>query len=105
MSLVLIVDVETLLVGFGLERRPLKQSLAIAQKSFSAMQILQRPDKITILYGSDHESRHVGMDRPHPAQVTPFWYGDSVGPFEGDTLGIDTVGGKTDPPFCTVAGD
>jgi len=28
-----------------------------------AMQILQRPDKITILYGEDHEVRHVRMDR------------------------------------------
>jgi hypothetical protein len=97
MSPVLIGDVETVLAGFGLERRPLKQSLAIAQKSFSAMQILQRPDKITILYGSDHEVRHVRMDRPHPAQVTPSWYGDSVGHYEGDTLVIDTVGFKIGP--------
>ncbi len=102
MSPVLIGDVETVLAGFGLERRPLKQSLAIAQKSFSAMQILQRPDKITILYGSDHEVRHVRMDRPHPAQVTPSWYGDSVGRYEGDTLVIDTVGVKTDRPFAMV---
>src|SRR5258706_5477989 len=40
-----------------------------------AMQILQRPDKITILYGSDHEVRHVRMDRPHPAQGKPSWNG------------------------------
>jgi hypothetical protein len=67
-----------------------------------AIQILQRPDKVTILYGSDHEVRHVRMDRPHPAQVTPSWYGDSVGHYEGDTLVIDTVGTKADRPLAML---
>src|SRR5258708_5810446 len=66
-----------------------------------AMQILQRPDKVTIRYGSD-EVRRVRMDRPHPAQVTPSWYGDSVGHYEGDTLVIDTVGIKADRPFAML---
>ncbi|HKB57116.1 MAG TPA: hypothetical protein VKC51_05960 [Lacunisphaera sp.] len=61
-----------------------------------SMQILQQPGKITILYGWDHEVRHVRMNRLHPAQVTPSWYGDSVGHYEGDTLVIDTVGIKSD---------
>jgi hypothetical protein len=34
------------------------------------MQMLQQPDKITILYDEDHEFRHVRMNQPHPAQVT-----------------------------------
>ena len=37
------------------------------------------------------------MNAPHPAQVTPSWYGDSVGHYEGDTLVIDTVGIKVGP--------
>ena len=37
------------------------------------------------------------MNQPHPAQVTPSWYGDSVGHYEGDTLVIDTVGVKIGP--------
>jgi hypothetical protein len=37
------------------------------------------------------------MNQPHPAQVTPSWYGDSVGHYEGDTLVIDTVGIKVGP--------
>ena len=61
------------------------------------MQMLQEPDKITILYFNDHEVRHVRMNEPHPAQVTPSWYGDSVGHYEGDTLVIDTVGVKIGP--------
>jgi hypothetical protein len=43
------------------------------------MQMLQQPDKITILYNEDHEVRHIRMNQPHPLPVTPSWYGDSVG--------------------------
>ena len=52
------------------------------------------PDKVTILYGYNHQVRHVRMNQQHPAKVTPSWYGDSVGHYEGDTLVVDTVGIK-----------
>jgi hypothetical protein len=68
----------------------------------SAVQLLQQPDKITMLYDEDHEVRRVRMNEPHPAQVTPSWYGDSVGHYEGDTLVIDTVGTRTDGPFSML---
>jgi hypothetical protein len=45
------------------------------------IQMLQQPHQITILYDEDHEVRHVRMNERHPAQVTPSWYGDSVGHF------------------------
>jgi hypothetical protein len=61
------------------------------------MQFLQQPDKITIVYDYDHQVRHVRMDEPHPAQVTPSWYGDSVGHWESGTLVIDTIGVKIGP--------
>jgi hypothetical protein len=35
------------------------------------MQILQQPDKVTILYPYDHQYRQVRLNEPHPAQVTP----------------------------------
>jgi hypothetical protein len=57
-------------------------------------QLIQQPDKVTILYGYNHQVRHVRMNQPHPAKITPSWYGDSVGRYEGDTLVIDTVGMK-----------
>jgi hypothetical protein len=50
-----------------------------------------------ILYSDDHEVRRVRMNEPHPAHVMPFWYGDSVGHYEGDTLVVDTVGIKIGP--------
>ena len=35
------------------------------------MQMIQQPDKITILYSDDHEVRRVRMNEPHPARVMP----------------------------------
>src|SRR5215471_19606382 len=58
------------------------------------MHLLQQPDKITILYPFDHQFRQVRLNQPHPVHVTPSWYGDSVGHYEGSTLVIDTVGVK-----------
>jgi hypothetical protein len=66
------------------------------------MQMLQQPDKVTILYADTYEVRHVRLNQSHPADVTPSWYGDSVGHYEGDTLVIDTVGVKTDRPYAMV---
>ena len=66
-----------------------------------AIQILQQPDKIAILYNYDHQVRHVRMNQSHPAHVTPTWYGDSAGHYEGDTLVIDTVAVRIGP-FATV---
>jgi hypothetical protein len=66
------------------------------------MQMLQQPDKITILYADSYEVRGVRMNQPHPEHVTPSWYGDSVGHYEGATLVIDTVGIKTNRPYAIV---
>ena len=61
------------------------------------LQIFQQPDHILMIYRQGHELRRVRMNEPHPEQVTPSWYGDSVGHYEGDTLVIDTVGIKVGP--------
>jgi hypothetical protein len=61
------------------------------------MRMLQQADKITFLYSNDHQVRRVRLNKPHPAQVTPSWYGDSVGRYDGDTLVIDTVGVRIGP--------
>jgi len=66
------------------------------------IQMLQQPTKVTFLYFFDHEVRHVHLNQSHPANVTPSFYGDSVGHYEGDTLVIDTVGIKPDRPFAMV---
>jgi hypothetical protein len=61
------------------------------------MQMFQERNKITIIYTNDHEVRHVRMNAQHPGHLTPSWYGDSVGHYEGETLVIDTVGIKIGP--------
>lgn len=61
------------------------------------MELLQQRNTVTILYSFDHEFRQVRLNQTHPAKLTPTWFGDSVGHFEGDTLVIDTVGIKTGP--------
>jgi hypothetical protein len=66
------------------------------------VQMIQQPDRIMMLYSGDHELRRVRMNGSHPSPLTPSWYGDSVGHYEGDTLVIDTVGVKTDRKYAMI---
>ena len=61
------------------------------------IQLLQEKDRVTILTMFDHQVRHVRLNAQHPAHVTPGWYGDFVGHYEGDTLVVDTVGVRVTP--------
>jgi hypothetical protein len=61
------------------------------------IQLLQEKDRVTILTMFDHQFRHVRLNAQHPAHVTPSYYGDSVGHYDGDTLVVDTVGIKVTP--------
>jgi len=54
---------------------------------------IQTRDKVTMINDGDHQVRHVYLNVPHSPNVTPSWYGESVGHYEdGDTLVIDTTG-------------
>jgi len=65
--------------------------------SSNGLQIFDRGDHLTMIYREDHQLRTVRMNAPHPTNVAPSYYGDSVGHYEGDTLVIDTVGIKPGP--------
>ena len=65
--------------------------------SANGLQIFDRGDHLTMIYRVDHQVRRVRMNASHPAKVTPTYYGDSVGHYDGDTLVIDTVGIKPGP--------
>jgi hypothetical protein len=55
--------------------------------------IVQTPGLILILYEANYGLRYIYMDgRPLPAQgdPQPWWYGYSVGHWEGDTLVVET---------------
>jgi hypothetical protein len=67
----------------------------------SAMLMMQQPDRVTMLY-SGSEVRRVRLNEPHQSPLTPSWYGDSVGHYEGDTLVIDTVGVRADRPYAMI---
>jgi hypothetical protein len=67
------------------------------------VQIIQQPDAVQIIYTAPStDIRRVRLNDRHPEPLTPSWYGDSVGHYEGDTLVIDTVGVKTDRPYAML---
>lgn len=59
--------------------------------------VIQKRDEVVFLFMQDHQVRRVKLNAQHPAKVTPSWYGDSIGRYEGDTLIVDTVGYKLGP--------
>jgi hypothetical protein len=65
--------------------------------SSNGQQIFDRGDHLTMIYRVDHQVRTVRMNAQHPANVTPSYYGDSVGHYEGNTLVVDTIGIKPGP--------
>jgi hypothetical protein len=65
--------------------------------SSNGLQIFDRGDHVTMIYRTDHQVRTVRMNALHAANVTPSYYGDSVGHYEGDAFVIDTVGIKPGP--------
>jgi hypothetical protein len=67
-----------------------------------AMQMLQQPDKIVMVFSENEEFRVVPLNVSRPAKLVPSWYGDAVGHYEDDTVVIDTVGVKADRPFAMV---
>jgi hypothetical protein len=54
---------------------------------------IQTQKQVTMIaQGADHTVRRVHLDVAHSPQVTPTWFGESVGHYEGDTLVVDTIG-------------
>jgi hypothetical protein len=60
--------------------------------------IEQTPREIVILYEANANVRHILTDgRPLPSNdLTPWWYGYSVGHWDGDTLVVETIGFRDD---------
>src|SRR5581483_704050 len=61
-------------------------------------EIVQTPRQIVIMYEANGNTRRIFTDgRPLPNNdPTPWWYGYSVGHYEGDTLVVETVGFRDD---------
>src|SRR5712692_3616125 len=59
---------------------------------FQPLYFVQTPKQVVMIYSNDQQVRRVYLDVPHSANLTPSWYGESVGHYEGDTLVVDTIG-------------
>jgi hypothetical protein len=61
-----------------------------------ATYFLQTPNVVTVINPGGPEWRRIYMNVPHSGKVTPSWYGESIGHYEGsDTLVVDTIGLST----------
>ena len=61
--------------------------------------IVQGPGAIVILYNANNDVRQIvthSQTLPDASQLAPWWYGYSVGKWEGDTLVVTTVGFRDD---------
>jgi hypothetical protein len=64
-------------------------------RQWTPLQIVQTPGQVVILYETlvGQAFRVIPTDgRPHPKDLDPTFYGDSVGHWEGNTLVVDVIG-------------
>ena len=54
---------------------------------------VQTSSEVLMINNGDQQVRHIYLNVPHSARLTPSWYGESIGHYEnGDTLVVDTIG-------------
>jgi hypothetical protein len=75
------------------DARCLPMGLMQLHEHVQPRKIVQLPDLIVIIYEGNSGLRQIFMDgRPLPGKdVEPWWYGYSVGHWEGDTLVVETI--------------
>jgi hypothetical protein len=56
------------------------------------MKFVITPSFIYQLFQYQQNWRAISMDRPHPPDPDPTWFGDATGKFEGGALVVDTIG-------------
>jgi hypothetical protein len=62
---------------------------------FFPLEIIQKDKQVTIISELLSQVRRVYLDgRGHPEDLERTWLGHSIGKWEGDTLVIDTIGGR-----------
>jgi len=65
---------------------PVQFSLTV----FYPFQFVVLPDRIYQMFEDHREWRTIWLNRDHPKDLFPSYFGDSVGKFEGNTLVVDT---------------
>jgi hypothetical protein len=63
---------------------------------FEPVYFIQTPKEVWMIWQRDHLVRRIYLTDKHSQQVTPSWFGESIGHYEnGDTLVVDTIGLST----------
>jgi hypothetical protein len=93
-------------VGPEMAKRPVVQrqvqclphGMPMTMRGWASLDIIQKPDRITMIAEFEREIRRIWLDRPlHDSDdVDPGWWGYSVGKWEGDTLVVTTIGIRAD---------
>jgi hypothetical protein len=56
------------------------------------LDLIQTPTMVVFLYNNNDQIRYIYLNQPHSKKLTPSWYGESIGHYEGDALVVDTIG-------------
>jgi hypothetical protein len=60
---------------------------------FEPFYAVQTPKEVWLIWQRDHMVRRIFLTEKHSQNVTPSWFGESIGHYEnGDTLVVDTIG-------------
>ncbi|HYK80397.1 MAG TPA: hypothetical protein VEU95_12245 [Micropepsaceae bacterium] len=63
---------------------------------FEPVYFVQTPKEVWMMWQRDHMVRRVFLTDKHSKNLTPSWFGESIGHYEnGDTLVVDTIGLST----------
>lgn len=80
------------------------EGMPLIMGAIMPLQILQTPGQITVLAEFLTQTRRIYLDRPMPApeDISPSYYGFSVGQWQDDTLVVTTRGVKEDVRFFDI---
>ena len=62
---------------------------------FEPLYFIQTPKEVRMMWQRDHMVRRIFLTDQHSEQVTPSWFGESIGHYENGTLVVDTIGLST----------
>jgi hypothetical protein len=82
----------------------LPEGLPLIMEAIFPIQILQNPGQVTVLAEFLTQTRRIHLDKTMPAleDIPPYYYGYSVGRWEGDTLVVTTLGIREDTEFYDI---
>ena len=82
----------------------LPEGMPLIMGAIFPIQILQNPGQVTVLAEFLTQTRRIHLDKAMPPldDIPPYYYGYSVGRWEGDTLVVTTAGIREDTEFYDI---